>query len=310
MPAKRDFLSITDISPEETRQLIVRAQELKAAPLGNALPLAGKRVALLFEKPSLRTRVSFQIGIAELGGFSLYMGQDEVGLGRREPVSDVARVLSGYVDCIVARVNSHESLVGLAQYGDVPVVNALSDVEHPCQTMADLLTIAEAHGRTDGLNLAYIGDGNNVARSLCLGCPAVGMNFSIAAPHGYQLEESVFADASGRGTRSDGGPRPTVHPLVRPSDAVTDANVVYTDVWTSMGDEAETEQRLQAFQGYTVDDALLKQAAADACFMHDMPAHYGEEVPPGMLEHPQSVAYKQAHNRLHAQKAVLEFLLA
>ena len=309
MNAKRHFLSITDITADETRRLIRRAEELKAAPPGGAKPLSGKRVALLFEKPSLRTRVSFQIGIQELGGFSLYMGQDEVGLGRREPVSDVARVLSGYVDCIVARVNSHDSLVGLAEFGSVPVINALSDVEHPCQTMAALLTIAEAHGKTDGLNLAYIGDGNNVARSLCLGAPAVGMNFAIAAPHGYQLEEQTFDAASERGTRLDDGPRPTVHPLVRPSDAVVDANVVYTDVWTSMGDEAESEERLRAFQGYTVDGALMSQAADGACFMHDMPAHYGEEVPPGMLEHPQSVAYEQAHNRLHAQKAVLEFLL-
>ena len=221
----------------------------------------------------------------------------------------MARVLSGYVDCIVARVNSHDSLVGLAEFGDVPVINALSDVEHPCQTMADLLTIAETHGKTDGLNLAYIGDGNNVARSLCLGAPAVGMNFAIAAPHGYQLEEQTFDAASERATRADGGPRPTVHPLVRPTDAVIDANVVYTDVWTSMGDEAESEARIKAFQGYTVDGALMAQAAPGACFMHDMPAHYGEEVPPGMLEHPQSVAYQQAHNRLHAQKAVLEFLL-
>ena len=164
------------------------------------------------------------------------------------------------MDCIVARVNSHDSLVGLAEYGDVPVINALSDVEHPCQTMADLLTIAETHGKTDGLNLAYVGDGNNVARSLCLGAPAVGMNFAIAAPHGYQLEEQTFDAASERGIRADGGPRPTVHPLVRPSDAVIDANVVYTDVWTSMGDEAETEVRLKAFQGYTVDAALMAQA--------------------------------------------------
>ena len=310
MSDKRDFISITDISPDETRWLIDRAVELKQAPPGESQPLAGKRIALLFEKPSLRTRVSFQIGIAELGGFSLYMSPEEVGLGRREPVSDVARVLSGYVDAVIARVNSHESLVGLAEYGSVPVINALSDVEHPCQTMADLLTIAETHGRTDGVNVAYIGDGNNVARSLCLGAPAVGMNFSIAAPHGYQLEESVFDAASERGVRVDTGPKPTVHPLVRPEDAVVDANVVYTDVWTSMGDEAETEQRLRAFQGYTVDYALMEMAAPGACFMHDMPAHYGEEVPPGMLEHPQSVAYQQAHNRLHAQKAVLEFLLS
>ncbi|MYC31667.1 MAG: ornithine carbamoyltransferase [Chloroflexi bacterium] len=310
MPNKRDFLSITDISPDETRRLIDRAMELKATTPGSVQSLAGKRVALLFEKPSLRTRVSFQIGIAELGGYSLYMSPEEVGLGRREPVSDVARVLSGYVDAVVARVNSHDSLVELAESGSVPVINALSDLEHPCQTMADLLTIAEIHGRTDGVNVAFIGDGNNVSRSLCLGAPAVGMNFAIAAPHGYQLEESVFDAASDRGVRADGGPRPTVHPLVRPEDAVVDADVVYTDVWTSMGDEAETEQRLAAFQGYTVDDGLMAKAAPGACFMHDMPAHYGEEVPPGMLEHKQSVAYQQAHNRLHAQKAVLEFLLS
>ncbi len=310
MPSKRDFLSITDLTPDETRRLTERAAALKAAPAGAVQPLAGKRVALLFEKPSLRTRVSFQIGIAELGGFGMYLSPDEVGLGRREPVSDVARVLSGYVDCVVARVNSHRSLVALAEYGSIPVINALSDWEHPCQTMADLLTIAETHGSTDGLNLAYIGDGNNVARSLCLGATAVGINFAIASPHGYQLEEPTLDAASARGARNDGGPKPTVHPLVRPSDAVTDANVVYTDVWTSMGDEAETAERIRAFQGYTVDDALMAQAAPNACFMHDMPAHYGEEVAEGMLEHPQSVAYQQAHNRLHAQKAVLEFLLA
>ena len=310
MSNKRDFLSITDISADETRTLIQRAMGMKQEPPGSRRPLEGKRVALLFEKPSLRTRVSFQIGIAELGGYSLYMSPEEVGLGRREPVSDVARVLSGYVDAIVARVNSHDSLTGLARFGTIPVINALSDVEHPCQTMADLLTIAETHGRTDGVNVAFIGDGNNVSRSLCLGAPAVGMNFAIAAPHGYQLEESIFDAASARATRSDGGPKPTVHPLVRPEDAVSDANVVYTDVWTSMGDEAETAQRLKAFQGYTVDHALMERASPDACFMHDMPAHYGEEVPPGMLEHPQSVAYQQAHNRLHAQKAILEFLMS
>ncbi len=310
MTSKRDFLSITDFSPAETRRLIDRALELKGAPPGSIRPLTGKRIALLFEKPSLRTRVSFAVGIEELGGFGIYLSPDEVGLGRREPVSDVARVLSGYVDGIVARVNRHQSLVELAQYSSVPVINALSDVEHPCQIMADLLTVAESYGHTDGLNLAYIGDGNNVARSLCLGAPAVGINFAIAAPHGYQLEEGVFAVASDRGIRANGGSRPTVHPLVPPADAVVDAHIVYTDVWTSMGDEAEAEQRRRDFRGYTVDDALMRQAAPGAIFMHDMPAHYGEEVPPGMLEYPQSVAYRQAHNRLHAQKAVLEFLLS
>ena len=306
--AKRDVLSVSDLTPAEMRGVVERAVVMKHEAAGQ--PLRGMRFALLFEKPSLRTKVSFQIGIEELGGYSTHMGPDEVGLGTREPVSDVARVLSGYVDGIIARVFSHEALKELGQYASVPVINALSDWEHPCQTMADLLTIRERFGPLSGQKLAFIGDGNNVSRSLCLGAPAVGMNFAIAAPHGYQLEESVFSAASERGARADGGPRPTVHPLVRPEDAVADANVVYTDVWTSMGDEAETKQRLKAFQGYTVDAALMEIAAPGACFMHDMPAHYGEEVPPGMLEHKQSVAYQQAHNRLHAQKAMLEFLLS
>ena len=303
MPIKRDFLSVADFSPQETRQLIRRARQMKAETAG--LPLQGKHVALLFEKPSLRTRVSFQVGVQELGGYSLYLSPQEVGLGSREPVSDVARVLCGYVDCIVARVNSHQSLVELARYSSVPVVNALSDWEHPCQIMADLLTINEQVGELDGLKLAYIGDGNNVARSLCLALPALGANFAIASPEGYNLDEASLQQARQGASR---GPT-AVFALRDPVQAVRDADVVYTDVWTSMGNEAETEARLRAFQGYTVDPKLLAQAKPQAKFMHDMPAHYGEEVPPGMLEHPQSVAYPQAHNRLHAQKAVLEFLL-
>lgn len=303
MPAKRDFLGMTDFSPQEITRVLNRARQMKTEE--STSPLRGKHVALLFEKPSLRTKVSFQVGIQELGGYSLYLGPTEVGLGSREPVSDVARVLSGYVDCIVARVNSHESLVQLAQYASVPVVNALSDVEHPCQIMADLLTIAEHQGELAGLKLAYIGDGNNVARSLSLALPAVGMNFAIASPEGYNLDETSLTRARGRSING----AVEVISLRDPVQAVKGADVVYTDVWTSMGDEAETQTRLRAFQGYMVDPALLAQAKPTAHFMHDMPAHYGEEVPPGMLEHPQSVAYDQAHNRLHAQKAVLEFLL-
>ena len=245
------------------------------------------------------------VGIQELGGYSLYLGPDEVGLGSREPVSDVARVLSGYVDCIVARVNSHRSLEELAEYGSVPVINALSDWEHPCQAMADLLTVAEAQGELAGRKLAFIGDGNNVARSLCLSTAAVGMNFAIASPPGYDLDIPTLERAE-----RIGAGQVAVQALEAPARAVQDADVVYTDVWTSMGDEAERGLRLEAFQGYTVDDALMQQAKDAAIFMHDMPAHYGEEVPPGMLEHPQSVAYTQAHNRKPAQKAVLEFLLA
>ena len=309
MPTKRDFLSVTDISPEETRSLIQRARDAKSASGGgsraDAKPLAGKSIAILFDKPSLRTRVSFQVGIHELGGYSVILGQQEVGLGGREPVSDVAKVLSGYVDCIVARISNHDHLVELAKHASVPVVNALSDLEHPCQIMADLLTIYEHKDALDGLSLAYIGDGNNVARSLCLALPAVGMNFTSASPQGYNLDEASVQQAR---ARANGAPV-QVRTLTNPAEAVAGADVVYTDVWASMGQEAETEARQSAFAGYTVDPAMMQRANAGALFMHDMPAHYGEEVPPGMLEHPQSVAFPQAHNRLHVQKTILEFLL-
>ena len=306
MSSNRHFISVTDINPEETGALIGRALEMKQPDQGGgAGALEGKSVALLFEKPSLRTKVSFMVGIQELGGFSLYMGPEEVGLGTREPVSDVARVLSGYVDCIVARVNSHRSLEELAEYSAVPVINALSDWEHPCQTMADLLTVAEHQGDLAGRKLAFIGDGNNVARSLCLALPAVGMDFAIASPLGYTLEETTLQRAAAIGGDGIG-----IHSLREPGEAVQNADIVYTDVWTSMGDEEERGARLEAFQGYTVDPGLMRQAKPTASFMHDMPAHYGEEVSPGMLEHPQSIAYQQAHNRKHAQKAILEFLLS
>ena len=303
MPAKRDFLSVSDLSPSEIRHLIQRARQMKEE--GNSQPLRGKRVALLFEKPSLRTRVSFQIGIQELGGYSLYLSPEEVGLGTREPVADVARVLSGYVDCIVARVFSHEHLVEMAENAAVPVINGLSDHEHPCQAISDMVTITEHQGELPGLKLAFIGDGNNVARSLCLGLPAVGMSFAIATPPGYQLDRATLNLARERAN----GTRAVVQEVTDPQEAVLGADVVYTDVWSSMGQEGEANRRRLAFQGYTVDMELLARAKPSANFMHDMPAHYGEEVAPGMLEHPQSLAYPQAHNRLHGQKAVLELLL-
>ena len=301
MPEKRDFISVTDLSPAETRLLVQRGAAGKGQVSNR--PLAGKSVALLFEKPSLRTKVSFQVAVEQLGGYSLYMGGDEVGLGIREPVSDVARVLSGYVDCIVARVFRHEDLHELARHASVPVINALSDWEHPCQTMADLLTIHEHKGGLEGLTLTYVGDGNNVARSLCLALPGVDMNFNCASPAGYELDEESLSTARQRGSGA-------VRTMRSPSEAVAEADVVYTDVWASMGQETEADERRNKFAGYTVDPALMSLARPGALFMHDMPAHYGEEVPPGMLEHPQSVAYPQAHNRLHAQRAVLEFLLA
>lgn len=303
MSSKRDFISITDLTPQETNQVIQRAYQMKTE--GSDQPLRGKKIALLFEKPSLRTRVSFQVGIHELGGFSLYLSPAEVGLGSREPVSDVARVLSGYVDCIVARVFSHCHLKEMAQHASVPVINALSNEEHPCQIISDLLTIFEHKGELAGLKLAFVGDGNNVARSLCLGLPAVGMSFAIASPEGYNLDKASLNLARERAV-NDGVKVAAVSDSV---EAVKNSDLVYTDVWTSMGSEVEAALRREDFAGYTVDAALLARAKPDAKFMHDMPAHYGEEVAPGMLEHPQSVAYQQAHNRLHGQKALLEFIL-
>ena len=206
----------------------------------------------------------------------------------------------------MARISDHEVLAELANHAGVPVVNALSDLEHPCQIMADLLTIYEHKDTLDGLNLTYVGDGNNVARSLCLALPAVGMNFTSASPRGYDLDEESVAKARGRAN----GNSVQVRTLTDPAEAVAGADVVYTDVWASMGQEAESEVRRAIFAGYTVDPDLMRRANAGALFMHDMPAHYGEEVPPGMLEHPQSVAFFQARNRLHAQKTILEFLLS
>jgi len=301
---KRDFLSIADLNATELLAILDRARRMKAGERG--APLAGKSVALLFEKPSLRTKASFMVGIQELGGYSFYMGRDEVGLGQREPIADVARVLSRYVQGIVARVFAHSSVAELAKYASVPVVNALSDWEHPCQTLADLQTIQEAKGRLAGVTIAFVGDGNNVSRSLALGAALVGARFVLAAPRGYELDAETVAKARSL-ARASGG---SVRVVTDPKAAVAGADVVYTDVWTSMGQEAESQKRLQAFKGYTVDEALLAAAGPQAILMHDMPAHYGEEVPPGMLDHPRSVAFDQAENRLHAQKAALEFLLA
>ena len=306
MPTKRDFLSVTDITPDETMALLKRARESKLLSKGENIPLAGKSVAILFDKPSLRTRVSFQVGIQELGGYSVFLGEQEVGLGRREPVSDVANVLSGYVDCIVDRISNHDLISELAEHASVPVINALSDVEHPCQAMADLLAIYEHKDALEGLSLTYVGDGNNVARSLCLAAPAVGMNFTSASPQGYNLDEALLEKARSRAN----GSSVQVRTMTSPKEAVVGADVVYTDVWASMGQEAEAKARQAAFAGYTVNPELMQRANVGALFMHDMPAHYGEEVSPGMLEHPQSVAFPQAHNRLHAQKTIMEFLLS
>ena len=295
----KDFLSITDLSPEEVVDTVGAAAGMKGGETPR--PLEGKMLAILFEKPSLRTRVSFEVGIRQLGGECIYLSRDDVGLGVREPVSDVAGVLDRWVDGVIARVASHRSLEILAEGMSVPVVNALSDLEHPCQAMGDLLTIQEHKGGLDDVNVAFVGDGNNVAASLALACASSGANFTIAAPGGYQVPGSVWEEAQ----RLAADKETLVEWVEDPREAVRGSDVVYTDVWISMGDEAESEERLRAFEGFQVDADLFAQAKADAVFMHDMPAHRGEEVSEGMIEHPRSVVFDQAENRLHAQKAIL-----
>jgi len=267
--------------------------------------LPWRSVALLFEKPSLRTRVSFDLAVAQLGGHCLYLSPQEVGLGQREPVPDVARVLSRYVDCIVARVFSHDTLVQLAQSATVSVINALSDLEHPCQALADFLTIRERKGRLKGVRLAYVGDGNNVARSLALLSAMLGVDFSIASPSGYQLDAA--AESSARRLAATSGSSVTL--TGDPFQAVKDADVVYTDTWTSMGQEKEAAIRRVAFADFQVNAALMSHARPDAVFMHCLPAHHGEEVTSDILNGESSAVFDQAENRLHVQKAVLAQIL-
>ena len=299
----RDLLSITDLSPEELTRVLETARALKDS--GRRSFLAGKTLALLFEKPSLRTRVSFDVGMRELGGDCIYISPAEVGLGTREPVEDVARVLDRYVDCIAARTFAHKTVEGLARWADVPVINALSDGEHPCQALADVLTIQEKKGQLAGVSLAFVGDGNNTARSLCLAAAMSGMEFRFASPEGYGLPERTVARA-GELARDSGADITCLHD---PEEAAKGALVVYTDVWASMGQEEESTARKEAFQGYQVDARLMSLAAPEAIFMHDLPAHRGEEVSAEVIEGPQSVVFDQAENRLHAQKAVLTLIL-
>jgi ornithine carbamoyltransferase len=299
----KDFLSIADLDSEDMQRLISSAIDMKAAAWNSLL--SNKVLVLMFEKPSLRTRVSFEIAMRQLGGYSLYLSPDEVGLGKRESIPDVAQVLSRYANAIVARTFSHQTLEVLASYADVPVINALSDLEHPCQVLADLLTIYEKKETLEGINLAYIGDGNNVAHSLMLAASLSGVNFRIASPHGYQVQERILHLAQDYAAESG----TQIFCTEEPSLAVSGADVIYTDVWASMGQEAEAEQRRQIFAPYQVNLELLYQAKEDAILMHPLPAHHGEEVAENILYSPQSVAFDQAENRMHMQKALLAEIL-
>jgi len=300
---KKDFLSVADFGSGEIEELIEQAMTLNEE--GSGHPLSGKTLALLFEKPSLRTRVSFELAMHQLGGHAIYLSPQEVGLGKREPVPDVARVLSRYVDCIAARTFSHETLLLLAQYSEAPVINALSDREHPCQALSDLLTIRQKKGKLAGLTLAFIGDGNNTASSLLLGASLTGMNFHIASPSGYEVDPEIVSQ--GRKFASSSGSE--IKLFSSPEEAVENADIVYTDVWTSMGQELEAKKRRLAFSLYQVDYEILSLAKSDALFMHPLPAHHGEEICEGILESPQSVVFDQAENRLHLQKALLARML-
>ncbi|MCI0768918.1 MAG: ornithine carbamoyltransferase [Chloroflexi bacterium] len=300
---KKDFLSLTDFTSEQLRRVLKKAAELKRAT--DHRPLEGKTLALLFQKPSLRTRVSFDVGMGQLGGRVIYLSPDEVGLGQRESVADVARVLSRYVDVIAARTFRHEDVEALARHATVPVINALSDREHPCQALADLLTVQEKTAGTNGRGIAYVGDGNNVAASLALAAVMSGADFRIASPEGYDLPEGVVAKVRVLAAES----KVQFQTLRDPKEAVRGADVVYTDVWTSMGQEEERKLRLEAFAAYQVTEELLAAAKPGAILMHPLPAHEGEEVAAGLVDHPASVVFDQAENRLHAQKALLIELL-
>ncbi len=267
--------------------------------------LNGKILALMFEKPSLRTRVSFEVAMRQLGGHTIYLSPAEVGLGERESVPDAARVLSRYVNAIAARTFAHHTLEILASYSTVPVINALSDLEHPCQALADLLTIYEKKGELSGLTLAFIGDGNNVAHSLMLAASLMGMNFRIACPTGYAVQDRLLLLAQDYAMDSGAEIFCTEEPRL----AVSEADVVYTDVWTSMGQETEAKARRQIFANYQVNSELLTLAKEDAILMHPLPAHHGEEVAEGILNSPKSVVFDQAENRMHLQKALLSGML-
>jgi ornithine carbamoyltransferase len=301
---KKDLITLLDYTEAEVMALIDSADKLKRQK-GTRKDLKGKSVAMIFQKPSNRTRVSFSVGVHELGGHSLYLGPDEISLGKRESTHDVAKTLSRYVDCIVARVFDNKDIVELAKYADVPVINALCDLYHPCQALADIQTIRENFGKFKGLTIAYVGDGNNVFHSLMIACVRVGINVRFAGPKGYDPNPIIVKRAQEIAKKN----KCTIE-LGRDSKAaVKGAHVVYADVWVSMGQEKETAKRIKEFKGYQINTDLVKGAHKDYIFMHCLPAHRGLEVTEDVIDGKHSVIFDQAENRLHAQKAILLYLL-
>ena len=303
----RDFTRMAAWSPEDIRTALDLADELKELQRSRAEHrlLPGRTLGMIFQKPSTRTRVSFEVGITQLGGHGLYLRADDLQLGRGETIKDTAVVLSRYLDAIMIRTYSQDDVEELAQYASVPVINGLTDVAHPCQALADLMTIRERMGRLSGVKVAYLGDGNNVCASLMLGASKFGMRFIAATPPGYEPEETVVKSARRSAVQSGG----TVELTSDPRAAARGADVLYTDVWTSMGQDAERERRLKDLAGFGIDDEMVASAASEAIVLHCLPAHYGEEITEEVLYGPQSAAWDEAENRLHAQKALLALIV-
>ena len=301
-----DLVSIHDLSREEIAEILDLAVRIKRDPDAFSAALPNRTLAMIFEKPSLRTRVSFEAGMTQLGGHAIYLGPADISMGKRESVADIARTLSGMADGIMARTFSHEAIVDLARFADIPVINGLSDHSHPCQALADFLTIREALGRTEGITLAYVGDGNNVTHSLMYAAAKLGANIRVATPPGYAPDPEVVRRA--RADAAATGAGLTIGQDV--DEAVEGADVVYTDTWASMGQEAEHDARVLVFRPFQVNDHVMARAAKGAIFMHCLPAHRGEEVTDDVIESGASVVFRQAANRLHAQKAALVLLMS
>ena len=297
----KDFVSIRDFSPREMQDLLLLGRQIKAYPDVYREALKGKTLAMIFEKPSLRTRVTFDVGIQQLGGFSLYLSPAEINLGQRESVYDVAKNLERMVQCIMIRTFAHAIVEQMAEYAGIPVINGLTDYSHPCQAMGDFLTMWEVKGRLEKLKVAFVGDGNNVAHSLLFAGAQLGADVVVATPPGYEPKANAIAWASERAKDTGGSCRITNHA----KEAVSAADVVYTDVWASMGQETDAAKRHNVFRNYQVNSELFACAKRDAIFMHCLPAHRGEEVTNDVIDSPRSVVFQQAENRLHIQKAIM-----
>ena len=302
---KKDFLTLSSWTAGQLRKLLALAARCKRSPKSDHAALSGKTLALVFQKPSVRTRVSFEVAIRHLGGSAIYLGPEDIYLGKREPTKDVARTLARYVDAIVARTFSHLDVEEFARYASVPVINGLSDSHHPCQALADLLTVQERCGRLEGVTIAYVGDGNNVLHSLAEGASVLGVRLRVATPPRYRPHPAMWHQAVKQAKRSGG--RLTWYD--DPREAVAGADVVYTDVWTSMGYEREGAARRKAFRAFQINQALLKRANRRCVVMHCLPAHRGEEITSAVMDGPRSLIWEQSENRLHVQKALLVEIL-